>query len=374
MTVIEPPPVVVRVRQDRADRLQALLAAPGPHVERLVDVGRAPNGDLLLVVPAPAARPAELVLVPGWPSAGEAVTVLAPLATALAGLHGAGVAHGAVGLAAVALDTEGSPSWTGPDAPVLRRAVGDAAFAPAVAADVAAFRELCRALLGGSAPGGADLASLAAALFTVAEPRAVRLHPAPATVEPVAPPSRLLPALAPDPQRAEGVRSWAGRSEAVRSRVGRVVAPLRTVRRRVWVAAGTVALLLAVVPALLPADRPEPAATAVARTARTAVPVPTVAPTQRPEAALRALVAARARCLATGSERCLAGVDAAGSPVLQSDLAAVASGAEAIAVDGARLAIRSTSGGLVLADAAGSTVLAVREPDGWRLRDVVAKR
>lgn len=379
MTAERPADPVLRLRPDAVEPLTARLLGAGPHLEPVLDVGRAPNGDLLVVGPVPAARLPDLVAVPGWPTAGEAVTVLVPLAQALARLHAAGVAHGGVGAAAVRFDADGAPWWTGPDAPVLRARVGEEAYSAAVAADVAAFAGLLHALLGPAGarvPDRADLLGTAAALFGIAEPAPVRLRPAPASApSPTGPPSRLLPAVDPAPVTPGGVAE----------RLRPVVASLRAVRRRVWLAAGAVAVLLVAVPVLLPSGRPVaaplPSAAALptsrapipsTASPRATPPPTTLAPTLGPEAALRALLAARARCLAAGSERCLAGVDAAGSPVLVADLAAVRAGTDAVRADPARARIRSTGGGTTLADVGGVTVLAVREPGGWRLRDVAA--
>ena len=376
MTAERPADPVLRLRPDAVEPLTARLLGAGPHLEPVLDVGRAPNGDLLVVGPVPAARLPDLVAVPGWPTAGEAVTVLVPLAQALARLHAAGVAHGGIGAAAVRFDADGAPWWTGPDAPVLRTRVGEEAYAAAVAADVAAFAGLLHALLGPAGarvPDRADLLGTASALFGIAEPAPVRLRPAPASApSPTGPPSRLLPAVEPAPAAPGGV---AGRLRPV-------IASLRPVRRRVWLAAGAVAVLLVAVPVLLPSGRPVtplPSAAALPTsraptpsTAAVRATPPPVASTLGPEAALQALLAARARCLAAGSERCLAGVDAAGSPVLLADLAAVRAGTDAVRADPARLRMRSTGGGTTLADVGGVTVLAVREPGGWRLRDAAA--
>src|SRR5205085_932885 len=57
-------------------------------------------------------------------------------------------------------------------------------------------------------------------------------------------------------------------------------------------------------------------------------------------AAVGALLAARNRCLDAGSESCLRGVDAAGSPVLDADLVAVRAGTDAVRVDGTRMEVR----------------------------------
>jgi hypothetical protein len=364
--------VVRRLRPEATECLEALLLGAGPHLRRVTDVGTAANGDLLLVLPAPVVRLPELLV--GRLTAGEAVTVLVPLAQALQRLHAAGVAHGGVAADAVLLDPDGSPSWDAPEGPTLLRRVGPGAFEERAAADVVAFRALCGVLLeplGRPVPTGSDLGALAVALFGLAPAEPVRLRPQVAVPgAPSGPPSRLLPAASP-PEHAGGPRWW-----GVPERIAQAAGPLRTVRARVWIALGGAAALLATAVVLLPAGEEAPAAS-LPRSTR-----PAVAKTVEPEAvprsrsgreAVPALLAARDRCLAAGSESCLRRVDAAGSPVLAADLDAVRAGSQAVRIDRTRLRLPTGDGGTALATAGGATVLAVREQNGWRLRDVVAE-
>jgi hypothetical protein len=366
--------VVRRLRPDRTDCLEALLIGAGPHLVPVVDVGTAQNGDLLVVLPTPAVRLPQLLV--GGPTAGEAVTVLVPLAQALQRLHGAGVAHGSVAADAVQLDADGSPSWTAPDAPALLRRVGPAAFEERAAEDVVAFRALCGTLLdpvGLAVPDGVDLGALAVALFALAPAEPVRLRPViPVPGAPLGPPSRLLPAAAlPDPADAP---PWAGTG----ARVLGAFDALRTVRTRVWAALGGVAVLLVAAAVLLPAgsDAPAESLPRPARSTATSAAPPSVQPLERTTSgreAVPVLLAQRDRCLAAASEACLRRVDAAGSPVLDADLDAVRAGSSAVRIDRARLRVPTGDGGTALATAGGATVLAVREQNGWRLRDVVAE-
>ncbi|GAA2754301.1 hypothetical protein [Amnibacterium kyonggiense] len=365
--------VELRLRPDRTQRLEALLLGAGPHLEPVLDVGGAANGDLVVVLPVPAARLTTLLEAPGGLTPGESVTVLVPLAQALHRLHAAGVAHGGIRAGAVVLDADGSPAWTAPLAPSLLRAVGPAAFAVRVGEDEVGFRALCGALLGpASVPDAPDLEQLAVRLFAVAPPEPVRLVRSAAT-PPAGPPSRLLPASAPTaPQRV-----------AADGRAAAVLASLRVVRPRTWGALGAAAVLLATAVVLLPSGDAAPAATAAStpvaptRTASTAssgssassagVPAST-----GPADALRRLLADRDRCLERGSEPCLRGVDAAGSPVLDADLAAVRAGVDAARLDPARLTV-TASGATALGTVGRGTALAIRDRNGWRLRDVVAE-
>lgn len=377
VTTAESP--VLRLRPDRPDRLEAALVGAGAHLEEVLDVGTAANGDLLLVLPTPAAHLPALLAAPGGLTTGEAVTVLVPLAGALQRLHDAGVTHGGVGPQAVLLDAEGSPAWSVPSAPVLRRRVGPSAFADAVAVDRAAFDALCAGLLGPAAaglPADADLDVLAGRLYRLAPPEAVRLR-RPAAHVAIDLPARLVLAAPPpgsDPA-ASGGPLPAVRATA-RAAAGAAAAALLAVRARVWVAFGGVVALLVGALVLLPAGDRSPAATrasaAPVRASADPVATPVARRDQAAEPALAALLAERDRCLERGSEACLRSVDAAGSPVLAADLDAVRAGTTPIRIDRRRLRVQSTAGGSALATAADATVLAIQEPDGWRLRDVVA--
>jgi hypothetical protein len=360
---------VLRLRPDRPQRLEALLLGAGPHLEPVLDVGGAANGDLLVVLPVPAVRLPTLLEAPGGLTAGEAVTVLVPLAEALQRLHLAGVAHGGVRAAAVILDEDGSPAWTAPVSPTLARSAGESRFRERVEEDVAAYRALAAALLapsGARLPDSAELPGLAEALFRVAQPEPVRLvRPAQAPV--VGTPARLLPAVEhaapePDPRRAV--------LDAVRAQLG-------TVRPRVWAGLGAVVVLLAGALTLLPGGDAAPAAVPSPTSARAVASAPSPSPvagrSKEAGAAIAALLAARNRCLDAGSESCLRRVDAAGSPVLDADLVAARAGADAVRVDAAGLRVRA-AGGTALGTTAGATVLAIRDRNEWRLRDVVAER
>ncbi|MCU1473702.1 MAG: hypothetical protein JWQ92_1770, partial [Amnibacterium sp.] len=81
---------------------------------------------------------------------------------------------------------------------------------------------------------------------------------------------------------------------------------------------------------------------------------------------------ARARCLADGSSRCLDVVDAPGSPVDGSDRAALAAGVEAVLPPAATPVLLKASGATAVLAVGEHTVLEIREPGGWRLRDVIA--
>lgn len=362
----------VRLRPDRTEPLEALIAAAGPHLVAVLDVGSAANGDLLVVLPAPAARLPELQTAPGGLTAGEAVTVLVPLAQALHRMHEQGVARGGIGAPAVVLDADGSPAWAAPESPTLLKRSGPLRFEDRVAADRAAFRGLCTALLdpvGVRMPEGDRPEVLARVLFALAPAEPVRLvRPVESWL--VSTPARLVPAVPSSPAPAASERL--GRLPAV------VLAIARTVRARVWLALGAVTALLVGALLVLPSgDDVRPAAAADrAAPSRSTTVVPDaqviVARSLDGRRAIPALLAERDRCLASGSAACLRRVDAAGSPVLQADLDAVSAGTDAVSVDRTKLKVAAGDGGTALGTSAEATVLAVREQNGWRLRDVVA--
>ena len=97
-------------------------SSPGEHLQRVIDVGTAPNGDLVAVLDDVPHALADLVAARAL-DAGEAVTVLVPLAAALAELQAAGVVHGAIGargrrahrrrITGAAAAEDGDPSGSG---------------------------------------------------------------------------------------------------------------------------------------------------------------------------------------------------------------------------------------------------------------------
>lgn len=354
-----------RVRADEPDLLEGLLTGAGAHVEPLLDVGTTAGGDLLLVVPRPAARLPDLLEAAGWPSPGEAVTVLVPLVQALQRLHAAGVAVGGADASAVVLDAAGSPAWRLRH-PVLLRRAGPIAFSAAADRDRESLARLAEGMAGragvplraeGLAPG-----ELVAALFDAADPLPVRLGPRPAWGEEG--PSRL---VAPAPPVAAGPSR---RLQAVRESLARV-------RRRTWGLAGAVAVALVLALVLLPTTRSADAAgPSAAAGSGSPAPVPTpavVVPRALPaDRAVPRLLAARAACFAAGAAACLDRVAVPGSPLRAADRAALTAGTDPVLPRGP-VEVLSEGGGTVVARVGPAVVVATRQPDGWRLRDVVAE-
>lgn len=376
------PPAVA----DRA--VELLTAAAGEHVESLLDIGSAVNGDAVLVLPHLPVGLADLLqrgLTPG-----EAVTILVPLAGTIERLHATGIAHGVIRVAAVRFDERGAPVLTGFAHAVRRGAGADPGFEVAVAADRAAFRALAdtvlraagpaaAALAGELASGALDFAALPHALFALADPAPVRLEArAPTSLVPE-PPGRLFPAAPPAPE--PGREAPRPLQTALQQRLGSAAAAiglLRGVRLRVWVAAAASLALLAAAVVLLPGrGAAEERAARPSAATRAAAPSPTVPPPVRavvprePLAASRMLLAERNRCLAAGSSVCLARVESGGSPVSAEDAAAIAGAVEPVSVSTSALHLRSASGGTAVLTAGDRTVLLIREAGDWRLRDVI---
>ncbi len=396
---------LLRIRAGDVSGEQAVAAwieVAGDHVQAVIDLGTAPNGDLVVVLASMPHPLPGLLASPLRLDAGEAVTVLVPLAEALAALHEQGVVHGSIGPDAVALTDAGAPVLVLPRTARTRRMLGDAGFTAAMAADAAALRALASRCLPGEVaaldalerdPGGAGVD----ALFGLAEPAPVRLDRSLAAPVDAWPPARLLlPVERPAGRSAGDAGDAAGRLRpAVAAFAASAGTSLRRVRRRVWIAAGAsaAALLLALV--LLPsrgvdasAGRPPvtasptgaPTPTSPAPASPAAAAAPSLGPsvvvagsTIDPVRAVRALLAARAACLASGRPACLAAVDAAGSPVDMLDRAALAAGVDAVQPSG-RVVLVRRSGTTATVDVGGATVLLIPGPGGWRLRDVVAKR
>lgn len=93
----------------------AALSARATHVVRLLDVASIETGEppclVLEKLPGPVLR-SYLDDTPTL-SAGQAVTILAPLCAALQALHDAGVTHGAIQVRRIVLDNRGAPALTG---------------------------------------------------------------------------------------------------------------------------------------------------------------------------------------------------------------------------------------------------------------------
>ena len=92
------------------------------HVVRLHETISLPGGRIALVLDlAEGGSLADTVSARGHLSAGETVTVLAPVARAVAGLHATGIVHGDLTPGNVLLDLSGRPVVAGPRPAIVQR-------------------------------------------------------------------------------------------------------------------------------------------------------------------------------------------------------------------------------------------------------------
>ncbi|TDW28469.1 protein kinase-like protein [Cryobacterium psychrophilum] len=127
-------PVALKVFRPEADtesierEIRVLCSAPDNRLVRLIDVASLPDERVCLVQERLEGRTLGRILLDrGTISAGEAVTLLAPVIVAVAGLHESGLGHDAIGPAAILLHPSGRPLLAGlsslrelPDAPTMR--------------------------------------------------------------------------------------------------------------------------------------------------------------------------------------------------------------------------------------------------------------
>ncbi|CAN5376333.1 hypothetical protein BH11ACT5_BH11ACT5_28300 [soil metagenome] len=366
--------------------VEALSRATGEHVVRVLDVTSTPDGAPALILSRHAAGSlARLLGDRGQLEAGEVITILAPLANALARMHSAGVAHGGIGPGAILFDASGSPALAcfGQAAlftPGLHAAGLDAE--QSVLAAVLAFGALAATLLEGAgaaafaqrarteAAPGAWLGAFAESLFDLAEPLPVDLRPR-TEVDYVPFPARVIPA---SPPMAAAVAPAPPRKEFM----ARARSALGGVRRPVWVVAGAslVALVIAFVAV------PQESTTATIRPSATPVePALETGPVTAddPVAAALVLLETRDRCIRDLSVECLDDVSQRDSSALVADrelLAAVIDGdaaAVVIDVDAALVRLVQRLGDSALVSlgpkSEPASVLLVKGEAGWRIRD-----
>jgi hypothetical protein len=365
--------------------IEALSRASGDHVVGLLDVTSAPGGAPALILTRHASGSLARLLGDRAPlEAGEAITILAPLATALARMHAAGVAHGSVGPGAVLFDATGAPALAcfgratlfAPGLPPARLETEPAALTDALAFASLAATVLERAGATGlaeraraeAAPGG-WLGRFAEQLFDLAEPMPVDLRPSPE--EAVTPARAMVPVLPPVHIRDE-VEQPAWQSYLDRART-----TLRSVRRPVWIVAA--ATLAALVVAFVAVPRGTAAVVQPSASPRPEVArVDTGAVTgDDPVAAARVLLQTREGCIRELSLECLDDVAQRGSAALEADRQLVRDildgGAQVTlpSTEAADLVQRLGDSALVSLgpDSEPASVLLVKGEAGWRIRD-----
>lgn len=357
---------------------QALARIAHPHVLTLIDIATSVTGlPCLMVERLPRGSLAQLLVARDELAVGEAVTVLAPLADAVAVLHSRGIAHGAVGTPAVLFRASGAPVLARFGAVELFPEDAPPAILatiPSVAQDLEALGRLATVVLDRVAdPGAAALrswldqalgvtrtpavrsrgpvpdgfaAELAERLFALGEGEPIAFPPVgvsaplrddtripervagsrdvPANVSP--PPGRVRGGAVADSVTVLAARLWRAAPER-----------LRGVRPRAWIPAVLVAVSVVVAGLLVPGSggstSPSGAPTSVSPTSRaqpseaqpsaaTPVPDPAIAGDD-PVDALVALVGKREACLAQLSLLCLEGVDQTGSAAMDADIALI---------------------------------------------------
>jgi hypothetical protein len=391
--------------------LEALARAEHPHVVRLVDAATTPSGVPCLVLERLARGSlAHLLERRERLNAGEAITILAPIATAVEVLHASGVVHGTIGAGAVLFRESGAPVLARfGRATLIEAGLASALLAPLVAADRADLAELSALVLDrvgsraatelghwarANAASDAFESVLADRLFSLGEATPVLFDATTPVASAV--PARVATGAAAHRQRVTGIARLqtlvpveiAGHAiDAVRS--------LRVVRTSVWVAAASVLVALVAAVLVIPAgtDGTQARANTLATPASRAASVPatteptavasgessTPAPPEDPTIALTALLSTRDRCLDELSVLCLDAVDQSGASALDDDadlIRGVRTGGEVpatsrIGASAPRLVERLGDSALVdlVGNGKPASVLMIRTEAGWRIRD-----
>lgn len=368
--------------------LEALGRVESPHLLRLRDVATDRSGMPAGILQRLGAdNLAQILVRRDELAAGEAVTILAPLAQAVAELHRVGVAHRAVRMSNVLFDEAGTPVLAGFGAASLigpfpsgedhSLTAAQLSADDAARADLNDLALLCRRVLDRTRQAGRrsdDLSvfvdgvatdtdldarafpgELAARLFELADPLPVTLTASPRSSLARSPAS-LSAATHPVLRRAEdraepagAAASWTAGWQRSRYRSrqrsrhrrapddARHPAWLRALRfrrlptRAFWVAGAVGVAVLVGALALIPPDAPSNAVdhpVSSASATADAMPSPPAGAVlgDDPVEATRALLQARAGCLSARSVDCLSGVDQDDSAALDNDTRIVASG------------------------------------------------
>jgi len=386
--------------------LLALSRAAHAHTVQVRDVASLPDGAQCLILERlELGSLARLLAARSQLSAGEALTILAPLGAAIDAMHGSGVAHGGIAASSVLFRETGAPVL----ACFGRATVFDAALTPAklalrpdVLADRAAFARLATVVLERT-PSDRRVAAvvhwlasqgeqgypdalgdaLSARLFDIVDAAPVRFErdeqpdvasvPARAMVGQPVP----MPESSPPITRALGLPTWV--SDALEnSPIATIRSHLTGVRRPVWLAAGAVALALCIAVVVVPTDAPVPSA--IAPTQSPVAIEQGIVVEDDPVAALGPLLAERERCIRDLSVLCLDAVDQPGSAALADDTAlvrAIQNGGEVTDVtlepEGAELVERLGDSAIVRLSASDpetqpASLLLMKGEAGWRIR------
>lgn len=347
--------------QSIGTELDALGRLGSTHLVRLLDVTSGDDDRPILVLDR-VRRGSVAALVRDRDSleCGEVVTILAPLADTLPGLHRLGIGHARICAQNVHLGSSGEPVLLGfGHCELFGRDESVAAIdaEPAAAADRDALASLAVALLSrirgaatdrrvieliewiDSAPREFEFPErLESRLFDLADPLPIdfgRTQPESSVVPArLGLEARVLPAPAParSPEEAAQVEParnvlvWldaALRDNPIDAVKSRVLAALKGVRKRFWIAATAVVLVFVVAVALLPQNSPSPTAMPTASPTPSA-PLSTSTPLPHdPVLALPVLLSERNRCIRDLSVLCLDGVDDQSSGAYADDAALI---------------------------------------------------
>jgi hypothetical protein len=400
--------------------LDALSRLDSPHFVRLVDLSTDAD-DVPVLILERVRRGSVVTLLRDRDSLerGEVVTLLAPIAAALPGLHRLGVGHGNIGATTLHVGAAGEPVLLGFGHCELFARDGSIAAIeaePTAASDRDALAALAIVLLSRIRDGATDRRTVGLIEWIDASPRefefAERLEsrlfdfadPVPiefgreSAVASVVParigmtgrvPSILRrtpviePAVDHPAERPDGIRGWLGSfllENPLESIKTRLLAAAKSVRKPFWVMAGAVALAFVIVIAALPQGSDHPAAASTPRATHTQVapsasktPLPT-----DPVLALPILLAARTNCIRDLSVLCLNDVDEPSSSAYSDDAALIEQLQGGSEIPKSAI-IAAPSTGLIemLGDSAivslgpsgnPASVLMIRDEAGWRIR------
>jgi hypothetical protein len=391
----------------------ALSLAAHPHVVELRDISTTASGQSALVLGRlDGGSLSSLIARRDDLTAGEAVTILAPLAAALDAVHAAGVAHGALRLSNVVFRQSGAPVFVG-----FGRAVTAERGSLPAGRDRVSFELLARTVL--ERVDGATARALADALPAFPSPDdrhaeelaecegfgvqlAERLFDL-APPEPVSFGERRTPTRLPSRALQVGIgadETTDRTAETSAADAERLLAKLREhlrdVRPRFWITAASVAGCLLVGLVVVPQGDdggatpiPVGSASAAASTENTDSTDAGVDPAitgDDPVAALASLLEVRASCVRDASVGCLDAVDQQGSAALVADtesIRALQAGAERAdaAIDAGVITLVQRLGDSALlalgtegdrgapGNAEPASALVIRGEAGWRIRD-----
>ncbi len=412
---------VVRARgKDGVERMRQLLVVldrlQPAGIGGLVDVFDDVHGPALLLLHQRGVSVADTIGVRPTLQAGEAVALLAPIATVVGQMHDAGVAHGSLGAARLTLCLDGlriagleNAVVFEPRAPeVVRESV------PAVVLDREAVRALAADVLGRVA-GPRRLAAdqLALRLDEVPAPRvtlalldglADLAAAVPLTREVGSPTGEVVVRVDDLPAQPEEREGAVGRVLSgllggdisvsltrVADRVRTAIGAVPHARKRLIVGGGSAlavaALLLALLPPPVPSDakraETSPAPTTAPGDDASRSPQPDGVASQQddPVASVHLLLQTRERCFRELSVLCLDDVDQQGSEALRIDREAVlamrdgAEGRAPVVASGEVQVIERLGDSVLLqidADTGPASLLMMRSEAGWRIRDWVA--